>query len=530
MRFLIVVLLAIFSICNVGECREFVFVANTGKSMENSDPFHKVADGITWAVANLNEDDEAGIITFGDTVKIERPLSKINTIQNKALNFKYEGSSTSGAALLSAVDMLTPKFNTERIIIFIGNDENFANAADKNFQAALDQAKWNNISVYVINLRYNGEHNNYKSYTKEFPIPHNYLMTTLRTIFHNDFKTPYLNLFEDRLSSNKLQVILPVPSAQNIKLQLISDNAGTSKLNNAESISGSFVNVFEFKNFNTKQIEIETDYPPNTALTLDAVFKISGSLKIESFSNSIKITPIDIHSRNIFEDEFFNGKHIRLKINGKIFSARILNGSITVNLENEGRNISLQKVFFEDAGIIFTGNDTAEIVLPQNNFLPYVLALLAILLILFLAWRKKKWLAAPIKKIPSQEKIIPVEEPKTFSYNGKLMVYVTKAPNDEEFSPREFNLFRLNVAQITLTEILKGCGIEEKFNGAEKIIITPGKNSIFITNNSNCTVIKQNNFIENGRPVEMYYNNSISIVTENEKFELTLIYKTLKPV
>lgn len=533
MKFLFAILLFFFSVINIGECREFVFVANTGQSMEKSDPFHKVADGITWAVATLNEDDEAGIITFGDAIKIERPLSKISDNPNATLNFQYEGASNPGAALLKAVDMLIPKFNTERIIIFIGDDENFSDAAAKNFQAALDQAKWNNIAVYIINLRYDGEHNNYQSYTKTFPTPHEYFMTTLRKIFYNDFHAPYLNLFEDRLTSQNLKISLPIISEQNIELQLISDNAGTANLSNAKNISGRFVNIFDLNFPQNKEIDIEINYPPNTALTLDAVFKIKGSLQIDNLKTAIKITALDEQGRNIFEDKFFNGKNIRLKINDKIFGAKIFDGSITVDLSNEGRNISLQKVFFEDTGIIFEGNDTAELVLSQKNFLPYILAALAILLILFLAWRKKNLTASSVEKVSTQEKIIfPkfIEKQRSFSYSGKIIIYFIKSPSSEEISPREFNLFRLNVEQINLTEILQSCGIEEKFNGSDNIIISSSKKGILVTNKSTCTIIKRNNLIEKGRPAELYYNDAISIITEDENFELTLIYKSLKPV
>ena len=302
MKFLFALLLTLFSIVNIGECREFVFVANTGQSMEKSDPFHKVADGITWAVAALNEDDEAGIITFGDTIKIERLLSKKSAAQNSTLNFQYEGASNPGVALLKAVDMLLPKFNTERIIIFIGDDENFSDAAAKNFQAALDQAKWNNIAVYIINLRYDGEHNNYQSYAKTFPTPHEYFMTTLRKIFYNDFQSPYLNLFAERLTAQNLKISLPIISEKNIELKLISDNAGTANLSDSKNISGNFVNVFDLKSLPNNEIEIETNYPPNTAVTLDAVFKITGNLKIDALKNAIKITALDEQGRNIFAD------------------------------------------------------------------------------------------------------------------------------------------------------------------------------------------------------------------------------------
>lgn len=548
--------LTVFIFCNffcVGECREFIFVASTSQSMQDSDPLNKVDESIAWAIANLNDDDEVGVITFKDTPKIERQLSKVNSASNKIFNFEYSGQSNAGDAILSAVDILTPKFNTERNIIFIGNGEIFLTDATqtlqsaKNFQAALEQASWSNISVYILNLRYSGNPANYHSYSayaKEIPIPHAELMTTLRTIFHNDFNVPHINLFSDFISGENLSIEIPTTSAENLKLFLISSNPGTATLKDSATISGQFINAFDVKNPATNNFDIAVNYPKNTSLTVDAKIEVSGSLQTELYFDTLKITPVDNNGKNFLADKFFNDKPVRVKINDKIFNSKVSDGSIEIDVSDETEKISLQKVFFSDLGILFFGNDTAEINL-SNEYLPYILAGLAILLIIILFLRQKKLanqpkkveeetqptltkkITEPIKKFPKQ--IVSATEIKKISYNGKLAIYVTKTASEEEISPREFNLFRVNAAEINLHEILQKCNIEEDFAGVENIIITPTNRGIIIANNSDCTIIKRNNLIERGRQTEMYYNDSINIATEDETAELILMYKSLKP-
>ena len=127
--------------------------------------------------------------------------------------------------------MLTPKFNDEKIIIFIGNGEILCENQTKtlqslkNFQNALENAKWQNISVYILNLRYNGNPENYHSFSNfanEIPIQHAEIFTILRTILHNDFHTPNLNFYEEIVKEKKLSVEIPVDGAKNIKFFLIS--------------------------------------------------------------------------------------------------------------------------------------------------------------------------------------------------------------------------------------------------------------------------------------------------------------------
>lgn len=538
--------LTLFILCNlfcVGECREFVFVASTGQTMRDADPFNKVGEGITWAIGNLREDDEVGIITFKDAPKIERQLSAIGSAPNEILNLEYYGQSNAGAALLAAVDMLTPKYNTERNIIFIGNGEISLDdsvqtlQSVKNFQAGLEQARWENISVYILNLRHEGDPENQHSYysrAKEIPIPHTELMTALRTIIHNDFHAPYINLFEERTSEKNLSAKIPVTSAKNIKLSLISSNAGDATLENSAAMSGRYVNIFEINSPQAKNFEIALNYPPNTAITLDAVAEVEGTLEKNISPGALEITPVNLNGGKIFGDSFFENKPVRVKINDKIFSTNISGGEIKIDLSDEGKNVSLQKVFFEDVGVKFIGDDTAEMTLPENNYLPYILAGAAIILILFLAFRKKKLEEKP-QEIPQKkvtilpEQVKSVEEPKKFPYSGKFAVYFTKSAQEEEISPREFNLLRVTAAQISFLEILKECGIDEEFAGAEKIFVSPSGNGIFLKNDSDCTVIKRNNFIEKGRQTEMFYGDSVNISSEDEVAEVILRYKSLKP-
>lgn len=578
-KFLIFVIATTFFLCNfisAGECREFVFVINSGQSMNNSDPQHRVFESVAWSLANLSEDDEASVISFNGDVSVLRPLSKISENPNRIFSANYSGQSNAGDAMLAAVDMLMPKFDIEKNIIFITDGEIFLRDSAQTlrsvekFQDGLKQAKWANMSVYIFNLRYQGNPLNYYSYAdlaREIPIPHTELMTALRTVFHNDFHTPHLNLFSQGVSKEKISAKIPLTSFERAKLFLVTSNPGNSTLENnsvTKIMEGNFVKIYETTSSQENNFEFNVNYPQGTGLTLDATADVEGILQAEIsksiFSaDSLEITPVykNNPSEKIFADSFFEDKPVRVEVNGKILDAKIHDGEISVELEGDEKIVYMQKVFFEDLGVNFIGENSAEVTPSDNNYLMWILAVVAISVILILSYflRKKniveeieevepkpvqieqpvetkpepKKISQPKKKVEEKiSEIKPVKEEK-FSYEGKFLIYVTKTLRDEDIEPREFNLFRVGRIKISLLEILQQCGIAENFQEVGGIVISPARRGIYLKNDSDCTILKRSTLIEKGKEIEVYYEDAINITTSDENSELILRYKSLKP-
>ena len=534
---------------SIGECREIVFVINSGQSMSESDPFRTIAEGVTWSVENLSDKDEVAIVTFNDTVEVIRPLTKINDFPNKSFNLDYYGSSDAGAGILTAIDMLTPKFNMQRDIIFITNGEFQSPQSAKNFQAGLEQAKWLGFNVYLLDMRYNVDpqgYRQYDGYAKFLPINYLEFMTTLRTILQGDFRTAHIELPTNNLTTGTLNFNVPI-QARRLKICLLSSNVGNAILKNVNpAIQGSFINIFEIDSPSRNNFEFELNYPQGTGLTLDVIPTVEGTLQTAIspkflINDILEITPINA-DKKILADKFFDGKLINVLVNRKNLVGKIENGTIQVDINDLDENISLEKIHFEDVGIIFEGDDTAQLVVQKKNYLAGLIALVGLSIILGLAWLiHNKGKSAAVENLVStlgehNAKIIPpVEDFKAniqnskFSYSGKLMIYFTRTHEDNDTALREFNLFRMNSAQIPLSYVLKQCNIEENFQGAENILINPDKKSILIENKSECTITKRHNLVEKDQTVALYYNDSINISTLDDTAELIMIYKSLKP-
>ena len=546
---------------SIGECRDVVFVLNTGNTMNSSDPFRTAPESIIWAAENLFDDDSVAIVTFSDNVRIVRPLLKLK--ENPVNNFftGYSGQSEAGAGLLSAIDMLTPKFHDKRSIVFITNGD-LGNAQSAiNFQEGLRQANSLGIEVYLINLRYDVNpqtYRTYKEYVKELPINYNELMTTVRTILQGDWHTPHIELPIQNVTAGTIRFEVPVTSPSKLKIALLSSNAGDLTLNgfpNAQTFQGDFVNVFELNTPKKNQFEMSLNYPKGTGLTLDVVPTVDGALETNTTVNFLledifEITPSYTRfSGKIFDNPYFEGKKINLRVNDKNIVGKIEHGAICfpldeLELDRSDDKVSIQKIHFEDVGIIFVGDDTLETVAKRNHYKDGFVALLGLAVILGLAYAIYKknnpdadrlsdlldTIGDGAKALPPVEKVLDRKklERKVF-YAGKLMIYVTKTPTNEIFEPREFNLLRANASNISLSEILTRCSIYEDFNGTEKIFVRPEGKGIVLENKSACTITRLNILMNKGANISMQYNDSLNIVTADETSELLLVYKSLKP-
>lgn len=556
LTFILVIIVNFLGFISIGECREVVFVLNVGQSMNSSDPFHIAREGILWSTQNLSAEDEVGIVTFNNEAYVIRPLSKVGNNPTQNFSTDYFGRSNAGAGILTALDMLTPKFNTQRAIIFITDGEISDAQSETNFKAGLKQAQWLGIPIYLIDLRHNVDPKNYREYdsVKVLPINYNELLTTIRTIVQGDFKAPHIALPTYNVMSGELKFIVPVNDADHLKISLFSIKPGNAKLKHVQSdniFQGNYVKIFDINSPKTNSFEIDIDYPKGAGVALDVVPTVAGTLQTNSTTkflvkDILEITPVYQNELDIkiLSDTFFDGKRVNLEIDNKKIEGVIQNGVIEVPLDDFGEHLSLQKIHFDDIGIIFKGNDTAEIFAPKHHYGAWLMALAGILLIGFLSWRiynKRHKAALHVADVAAMlddsEKSLPLLEKNTnpiknsaVSYKGRLLLYITKIHEEEDFEPREFNLLRMDSDKISLAYILEKCGLFGIFPNAKNIFIRPNDRGIFIDNQSDCTIINRNVIVEKGGQVSLGYNDSVNIASLDETSELIMVYKSLKPV
>ena len=137
---------------------------------------------------------------------------------------------------------------------------------------------------------------------------------------------------------------------------------------------------------------------------------------------------------------------------------------------------------------------------------------------------------APKKAEPVKAAAPAPKKTESNHYRGKLALYVTVTPDGSDIPPLEYNLFRRAEGQeIVLADMLKGCGVEQLFQGAEDIVIGPLRHGIYLLNQSDCTITKRGEILLKGKQVDLYYDEKVHIAFSDEKSEMVMIYKSLKP-
>lgn len=124
------------------------------------------------------------------------------------------------------------------------------------------------------------------------------------------------------------------------------------------------------------------------------------------------------------------------------------------------------------------------------------------------------------------------ENPYTsYTYTGRLSIFITRTGSGHDIEPLIYNLFRLSSSrEISLKNILDGCGVHEPFAGSDEILFQPGaERKLMLMNHSNCTILRNREILMKGECFELPVNAKVDIVFEDEKSELTLHYKDLKP-
>ena len=111
--------------------------------------------------------------------------------------------------------------------------------------------------------------------------------------------------------------------ANRLKFFFLSSNPGVAELKSKSDkiIDENFVKIFGLDAPNANTFELDIDYPQGTGLTLDVVAEVErilqNNLTTSTFSpNVLEITPVYNTQEKILDDDFFDGKSLRVKVDG----------------------------------------------------------------------------------------------------------------------------------------------------------------------------------------------------------------------
>lgn len=540
-----------------------VFLLDTSLSMNDSDPQKIAPDSLAAMTSVLRASDNVSIITFNTDVSVVRPLEPVGADVYNPIDVNYEGYTNTGAAMAEALAMLESSKDKERCAVLITDGEIMMPGAaatlhsSQQFAASMEQAAQAGIPVHIISLVNGPDDRDYKlyaGYANWQTIPIDKLLLTARDLPLQKLNICAMEITYDKVTDNtgritELKIINPLPGAKKITARLVATLPGT--------VAGNYparVQTLAMTPNYTEWI-LPTDYPPGTEIKCDLVPEVEGKLIGEAQASRwgdalevrLNLVTAEGEHKSLLSSEFFEGKSLRLTLDDQECTGTIKNGVITVQLPKfTGERIWAENLRFEDLGVRFIGENAVLLNVERPGFLSWILAALGIGTIGVLYRRLKgKQESAPPVIVTSDEKIKPpapvaivAKDKPAFTilksddlhYTGRLDIYVTATPDDEDIAPLEYNLFRrAGGKQITLAEIMRGTGVRQNFVGAENILFSPARQGLLLKNNSDATITKRGNIILQGKGTELSYDERIHIAFADEKSEMIVIYKSLKP-
>lgn len=551
-KIVITIFISIFFSLNVvlASPKEIICLLDTSVSMKDNDPNRLAPDCVSIILDIALSEDEVGFVSYNDNVQCVEPLgSDRNEILNSINSVTYEGYTNAGAGLEKAISLFSNEENKERYVLFITDGEiMLPNDADtlnsiSLYEKTLQEATNKNIKIITVaiggkqnapdvNVYGSDKQKIYESNTA------NDLLQIIRQILYDDLGFQKISVSTGIIQNNSIDIDLPINAnlLRNVKVLITSNgllNNVAINYNAKDRIlyKGKQYALLELINPQNNKLALNMDFNSSNYINVDLLIEMVANIKtnIELSSKdtaAVKIIPVskDDETLYLLRDPYFENKNIRIDIQGNSILSKVENGEICFTMpitEEQNDNIEAN-VHYEDLGINMKAPKVLLQMPQRNNYIFYIVSIIVgiFFIVVILLWNKK-----------SRRPVDDIKTISPYEYAGKLKIYITKLKEDIDIAPMEYNLYRrFSKEEISLAEILHQCGIELNFEGADKVIFSPGaQKALIISNKSNCTILKNRELLLKNYNALIYFNERIFITFEDEFSEAILEYKSVKP-
>ena len=552
-----------------GYCRNVVFLLDTSYSMNESDANRLAPDSVRAMAASLKSGDKAGVIAYNTVCNEAFPLSPVRSDNLPVFKgFEYTGYTNTGEALEQGLSQIIAAGGGSVIIVTDGEimlpDAEETLESVQRFSSGMERAARENIPVYVLSIEGGPPDRDYRIYSgyakgetvKDSELLEKGLELTGRKL--GAVSVPLAAKTEADRTGRIKGIHLDIPfgntkSVKELRLLVLSDKPWRVALSSSLPPGEERVRLIDVPGVSEGGLDLGADYPMDAKIKVEAYTVLEGALLAgvkdsPSGEKYLWVMPVNDKEKGVplFSDSIFEGKKVHLTVNGEETEGTLSEGAVTLPLP-KGDEFVVRDVRFNDLGVDFTGDTTVSCSKRETGILPWLLSILAMGVIFFLLRRRqaadndssylrkisdrRKTSAADGKELlAGTEKESVIQSEKSLSYRGKMVLNFLKTPDGSDIPPLEYNLFRrLQGKEITLSEMLSDCGVNLTFQGAENVSIGPLKHGVYVSNASDCTVTKQGDILLKGGSLAMYFNDSVHIAFSDEKSEIALTYKSLKP-
>lgn len=569
---------------------EIVFLLDTSVSMNSQDKDRAAIDAVRQMAYSLPSGYKTGLVAYNTGIQSIIPFgTSIDQMEAQLTAITYTGYTNAGEGLNQAMGLFSDEVETERYIIMLTDgeidmpDRQAREQSRSLYTEAAGKAKEKSVKIFIVaigsELGDPGMHIFDGAELTDGAIYWEGQSGSLSQIMERitaermSFPRQELGVNDVDAGGGSIRVEIPGGSSR-MKLLITADGGigGVTADYSAESgslISGknfAFIDIsrplsesakVQFQTFGdsgaqayllteyTASPQVQVTYRSEELPRTEEQVRKNIPPEYEHFADIvIELTDIGGGYKSLWKEDLYEGKEISYQLNGISYTGVLHEGQLTQTIPADGVEEVTVSVDTGGLGAIYymeqpvtakieKNPDPAFIPVPDYRPLWGILGALAgALFVLLILWLKKKnttviYVAQPPASREPSKKL----ETKACTYSGKFNLYVIRTGDGRDIPPQTYRLFGRSAGRLTLNQILSSCGIKFGKIGAEELIFYPGPDHsvIMMDQSERCTVLRGTEILKKGIGYPVFYNEKITITFEDERTEMEIHYKNMKP-
>lgn len=501
----------------------------------------------------------------------------------------YTGYTNAGAGLTTGMELLDTVDAAEKTVVILSDGEIIMNSNDataessNQFQTAVEAARAEGVRIHVIGLgedMADDDNTIFSAATQTDGVNYHAPQST-------DIQSVIDSILLEQLGVKKTRaaiidtdggtedITVTIPSANTSRTRILLTSGSP-----IQNLKADFSAVNGWQYSGSRYTLLELDHPTDTTVHITFQGRAGGQVKVDVISEYVLAARLtasytdsepelpeaeylhraaDVSAafydagdtdRQMLTDPVFQGLSVPTTAGTDTVSCYLKDGVIAFHCNvTADTKLPVQFDFTKlDTNLILEQPVTVELEGPPavekpplEDYRPQIivgslilLALISLLIIWLVSWRKKAKVVVPPTAAVSATTAAPTsqtEETSRYGYVGRLNIYITNTLSGHDFPPLTYNLFRIpGGKKLSLQEILDSCEVDEPFEGADKIFFQPGAgHCLLLTNNSDCTLMQNREILMKGHSYQIGLNSKVDITFEDERSEIALQYRDVKP-
>ena len=575
-----------------GTSKAVVFLLDASNSMNSNDRERLAKDSIAQLIYSLPSNYYVGFAAYNTSVVSSIGMQDSNArepVMEAVDAVSYTGYTNAGAGLTTGMELLDTVDAAEKTVVILSDGEIIMNSNDataessNQFQTAVEAARAEGVRIHVIGLgedMADDDNTIFSAATQTDGVNYHAPQST-------DIQSVIDSILLEQLGVKKTRaaiidtdggtedITVTIPSANTSRTRILLTSGSP-----IQNLKADFSAVNGWQYSGSRYTLLELDHPTDTTVHITFQGRAGGQVKVDVISEYVLAARLtasytdsepelpeaeylhraaDVSAafydagdtdRQMLTDPVFQGLSVTTTAGTDTVSCYLKDGVIAFHCTvTADTKLPVQFDFTKlDTNLILEQPVTVELEGPPavekpplEDYRPQIivgslilLALISLLIIWLVSWRKKAKVVVPPAAAVSATTAAPTsqtEETSRYGYVGRLNIYITNTLSGHDFPPLTYNLFRIpGGKKLSLQEILDSCEVDEPFEGADKIFFQPGAgHCLLLTNNSDCTLMQNREILMKGHSYQIGLNSKVDITFEDEQSEIALQYRDVKP-